>query len=578
MSKLKPFFFFTLVLFFLNSSVSAEIFPKENQIINKIPVYFEEELSILGESHLLMITTDSLKFTTDSVTTYKNNLPTFWVSDLKWGHTYYWRVIALDKNKKELKRSAWHTFYTIAEFNSKYINEIKIVVHKNDTNRNNKGFVSCDYARTIFDRKGKAVWILPNIKGLVDESSQIRDLKVTQDNTITFLIENSVPLEIDMSGEVLWKAPYPLVINNDTIQYHHDFKKTKRGTYMVLGNKKVYKRIPVEYKKENLENEYGVKMIDNYPFKLAEIGLVLEFNSAGDIIWRWDAEDYIDEKDYNYYKTPSGFPNMSTHMNAFGESDNGLKIYVGFRDLSRIIKIDKKTNTVELAYGEKFPSGQATLANNLFRNQHDANPSSKNSIYIFNNNGSRGGGTSSVLELRDNLKYDTMPVWKFELDFDSLSSGKSLRGGNVQELPNKNLLVCAGQLNRIFEVTKSKKIVWDAFVMSRGYKDTLWQAFPQYRAGWLKNLDECHFLIYNVNSGLKNKSTFNFRIINSGNTKDSYIINVYSTEKKLIKTYKTKQLEKNAFIDFSAKIPDGEVFETIKIISQSDPRINKWIN
>lgn len=135
-------------------------------------------------------------------------------------------------------------------------------------------------------------------------------------------------------------------------------------------------------------------------------------------------------------------------------------------------------------------------ANGLFKNQHDANVTKHNSIYILNNNGSWGGGISSVIELKDNLKSkkDTPWVWKFDLDFDTLSKGKTLNGGKVNELPNSNLLVCAGELNRIFEVTKNKEIVWDAFIYGKGKQDSVWVRMPQYRANWASQLNQFHFI------------------------------------------------------------------------------------
>src|SRR6185503_1799810 len=146
--------------------------------------------------------------------------------------------------------------------------------------------------------------------------------------------------------------------------------------------------------------------IDNVLYRRTLIGILLEFNKAGKLIWYWDANNYIKDVDLNHKKTPTGLPNFATHDNAFGENEEGTKVYVSFRDLSRIVKIDKKTKKAELSYGDKYPSGDAAYGNNLFKNQHDANVTRHNSIYIFNNNGAWGGGISSIIELRDNLKND----------------------------------------------------------------------------------------------------------------------------------------------------------------------------
>src|SRR5689334_24059471 len=94
------------------------------------------------------------------------------------------------------------------------------------------------------------------------QQNQIRDLKITKDNTVTFL-NGSFPLEIDLDGNILWMPPYPFILNSDTIVYHHDFKKTNRGTYMVMGNKKVYRKVLGDYSADLLRKEFETRVIDN---------------------------------------------------------------------------------------------------------------------------------------------------------------------------------------------------------------------------------------------------------------------------------------------------------------------------
>ena len=61
---------------------------------------------------------------------------------------------------------------------------------------------------------------------------------------------------------------------------------------------------------------------------------------------------------------------------------------------------------------------------------------------------------------------------------------------------NANLLVCTGSTGRIFEITKSKEIVWDAIVRSKQTgEDTTWKDMPQYRSSWTAGLKRYYVLI-----------------------------------------------------------------------------------
>jgi hypothetical protein len=574
-----------LCLYFIavGKQLTARLIPKENSLINYTTIYFEEEVKSKAVEYELFLFTDSLH--TDpllEVKKAKNYLPAFWLKDLNWSTRYFWKVMAYNKDHEEIGVSVLHAFNTMGFLYQNY-DEIKVDVKTNKEDKNNGGLIGIDYTRSFYNRSGKPVWTMPFIDKLVNETTQIRDMKVTKDNTITFLTLHAA-VEIDYDGNVLWRAPYPLIINSDTISYHHDFKKTPRNTYMVLGEKRVARKITGTYSKEALEKELNVKYINGVPHRRAVISILLEFDKNGKVIWYWDANDYLKDEDLNYKKTPTGLPNFSTHANAFGENVEGTKVYVGFRDLSRLVRIDKKTKKVESSYGERYPSGDAEFANDVFKNQHDANVTRRNTILILNNNGAFDyTGISSVIELNEKITLSGGPIaWKFDLNFDTLSKGKALNGGNVIELPNGNLLVCAGALNRIFEVTRSKEIVWDAFLFSRGKKDTLWQAFSQYRCSWTDGIKRYYFIP--LLEGVISKGTkkeVELSVHNTGNVNDSYVVEVIAANNELVYTTTIKDVRPGAVSSkmLIFKIKDSETRPIVVVKSvNSDLKTNLLIN
>ena len=560
--------YFFLTIFLLQTlGLWSDILPKDKSMVNYTSVYFEEEYIALAKEYLLVVDSDSTNFTLNNPSKKVSSaLPAFRIDGLKWNTHYYWKIIAYDKNHRQLNTSKLHQF-TILKQMAAFVDSILIDVKVNKNGKHAGGLICIDYTRSIYNRSGEAVWTLPFIQGCVDERTQIRDLKITQDNTITFLTDN-FPLEIDFKGTILWKAPFPYVFEGDTIIYHHDFRKTPRGTYMVLGNKKINRRALGDLMK-NVRLEPETEIIDSVLYKKTLMTVLLEFNAKGDLIWFWDANTYITDADLNQRRTQSGFPELTTHSNAFSENAKGDKVYVGFRDLSRIVKIDKKTKSVEMSYGSITQnSNEKTSARDLFKRQHDATITDRNTLLIFNNNNPGIGDLttpyfSSVLELKEDAKDKDPPViWNFDLNFDNLSDGKSMTGGNVVELPNSNLLICAGTLNRISEVTKGKEIVWDAFVLMKVKRAPRYRPFPQYRCNWAAQLTEPHFIPYLLSpSKTKGKEIkINVAIANTGNADDYYTITVFSGDSTIVHTKETNLITPNNSFELKFNLPvtDGK--------------------
>jgi hypothetical protein len=535
-----------LLIVFLNSPVFAGVEPADHSVLNHTDVYFEEEFVRGAVSYEIFIFQDSVHQDRHAnIYAAKNHLPAFWFNQLQWATAYGWYVVALDSGRHEISRSKNHAF-RLQEISFLGFDKAKVEIRRNLADKHAGGLISIDYTRSIYNRSGEAVWTIPANDSIMDKRIQVRDLKVTKDNTITFLT-GKAPLEVDFEGNVLWAAPYPLIIKDDTVTYHHEFQKTSRNTYMVLVFRREYRKVLGNLSPEIFEKESELKTINGVLHKKTMMSVLLEFDAKGRIIWSWDSNSYVTDADLNHKKNQNGAPNFATHANAFSENKEGTKVYVGFRDLNRIVRIDKKTKRVEASYGEKYPSGHGQLARNAFRRQHGAQVTDHHTILVFNNNSNiAGGGIASVVELSEKISpRDSAVAWKLEMNFDSIK-GKSVSGGNVVELPNKNLLVCAGTFNRIIEVTRKKEIVWDAFVQSRSRGDSAWQIAPQYRCNWTPLLRQYRFLARFSQKSLENPQAPQIVIANTGNSADSYFIELTDEKGKVIRKLKTPVIKEGA--------------------------------
>src|SRR5205085_7664641 len=108
---------------------------------------------------------------------------------------------------------------------------------------------------------------------------------------------------------------------------------------MVLAFRRIYRKVTGNHSLESFENESDLIVINNVLHKKTQMSLVLEFDKQGKLIWFWDSNDHITDEDLNYKKNQKGVPSFATHANAFSENKAGTKVYVGFRDLNRIVKV-----------------------------------------------------------------------------------------------------------------------------------------------------------------------------------------------------------------------------------------------
>lgn len=556
----KNYVFFALLFFFAPFNLTkAQIIPANDSQIHYVNVHFQELLVNNAVSYKIEINTSNIfNDESASVISVVGQIPSFFISDLGWNQKYYWRVKAYNKTNECINVSETHHF-KIQTISTDDFTEVNLKVNFAKPDRFSKDYISLDNTRSIFDRNGNKVWSMPMISGIVDHKSQVRDIKLTKESNITFLTDKNI-YEIDFMGNVIWSGPQPCKIGKDTVKFHHAFTKDKEGYYWVLGNYKTYRKVLSKIDEKVLPFVDGILITDTGVYRKIEMDVLLKFNKDHKLLWYWNANAYLKDIDLNYTKNSDSVPEFSVHSNAFSINNSGTVAYVGMRDMSRIVKIDIKTKKVIASYGAKMPSGEAKMAVNEFKSQHDANVTDHNSILILNNN-TRGAGPSSIIELKDNIKPgENHIVWKFNFDFDTLTNGKSIKGGNVVELNSGNLLICAGAMNRVFEVSKSKEVVWDAFILMKSRMDTLWHAMPQYRCNTINSIAFKGVLVRTEIIGkTQNMSVGVCYIINSGNVSDSYKLEIKNSKGKIISTVNTPL------------IGPGESFKATINVSRDNP-------
>ena len=92
----------------------------------------------------------------------------------------------------------------------------------------------------------------------------------------------------------------------------------------------------------------------------------------------------------------------------------------------------------------------------------------------------------------------------------------------LDELPNKNLLICTGNTDRIFEVTRNQQVVWNAIAGRKTLNDTTASPYPLYRAHYVSSLYPCYFSIQQIKDSKNGE--LRFKIFNTGTEDDVYTI------------------------------------------------------
>lgn len=507
---------------------------------------FEGPFTQGAKSFTFFITYDSIKNPTkkDFLIKQKEKYPIALVNDLPLGKKYKW-FLETKLNDGKVIKSEFHYF---AILNSLMINtkRFKAVQNYNKKGKILDGLIWCDQYRCAVNRSGKIVWFIPGEKNSEIHAKVIRDFKLYRDGSITFINQpNALRTDIDLN--TIWQAPYIGTISEAAKEdYHHDFEVLSNGNYMILGNEKV-----------NFSNESEK---DTIVSETVDFCNIIEFDTTGQIVWNWRMKDYFPYEYLINSKLESQSGIVNPHANSFCVDEKQNAIYLSFRDISRIIKIDKKTKKIVASYGLKLTDDDTIFETDLFRLQHDIQLIKDNDFLIFNNNETTKGKTSSVeiIHLPNSKKDSIYSKWQFNLKCDKHSTGMAHRMGGVKILPNGNYLICGGSLNRVIEISPKKKLLWDfAFkqIDTSGYIN---DKFALYRVNFSPSLYPNYFRPYLIS---KNEIT----ICNKGFENDYFLIQLIEKNGSVFFSMETAVVKSNQEITLRLPFDNLDEFKIIVI-------------
>ncbi|GAF90433.1 unnamed protein product, partial [marine sediment metagenome] len=252
---------------------------------------------------------------------------------LVWGTSYVWRV--------------WMDAPTGAEYHFSVIAVPEgvpaITLEVDDPERYQPGITLFEkkirnppsHMSLAIDENGDWVWLLEN--GGTDPTPLA--------NGNFMMVRAHRIAEVTLDGEVLWESP-------EEYNIHHDMSVMPNGNVVgVFG--------------ETREVEQNGELWD-----WSGDGLV-EFDQVANVVWSWNAFDYLSLDDYDQYLydnfDPEGDRGFDwTHANGCWYDPEEDALYMSIRHHSRVLKIDHATGDIIWTMGFPMQSGESDCGDDLF--------------------------------------------------------------------------------------------------------------------------------------------------------------------------------------------------------------------
>ena len=274
--------------------------------------------------------------------------------------------------------------------------------------------------------------------------------------------------EFDWNGKIIWS--FKDMFTKNQVQ-HHAFHRMKNGNTMILGWERIKNEDMIAKGRD--PKTIPTKSVKGKGVYHREFWLdfVWEVDPSGKIIWEWHAFDHLgkgpDKLDPNYILPMAAGEIYATydwsHFNSVEYIPEADQVLMNSRNLSEFYLVSHKTGKIEYRWGNpcaygagKCPSFLDTGDQKIF-GSHDARWLGNGKVSVFDNGSENPVGTKSRIFVV-NTKTNEIE-WKYEA-WDQ-SSFFTHRQGAAQLLPNGNWFITSSNVGHMFEVTKSKEIVWD---------------------------------------------------------------------------------------------------------------------
>jgi len=518
-----------VLLFFVPFTLSSQIFPKEGSKLNYRIIGFS--FPQLKDARCKL---EIARGNYSTAGTFNKNIITStdcasgnMIAEVpSFGCDYTWLVKYAGKHTVN---SDLHHFSTL--MSAKVDTAIKRLRIASAARGYKDAYIFLDGTRVLYDMSGNPVWFLPDSSFSITESTNVRDIKLSPFGTITFLTDDEV-YEINYDGAILWKGPNTGEVSGAATElYHHEFTRLQNGHYMALGGERpLWKLQRYDSSSEDTVANPVIRQ-DSFFYQRMQFGTVIEYDEHGKVVWSWKSSDYFKESDLYKREMAGGlFDTRDVHENSFFFDEKAGIVYVSFRDISRLVKVNYRAGTISAVYGNAYEPGMEGTGNELFCGQHSIGVTQDGYLYLFNNNALAQNDFPKLIMMQEPREGtgELIKIWEYTLTLEGLSEREQnaynkyterlqlmqtrqksphlkqrlTSGGSVTELPDRSFLASMnGPFSKIFIINRNKEIMWNAVPERRQSKDSLWNLCPTYKANIITGPKSFEQLIWNGEAG-----------------------------------------------------------------------------
>ena len=424
------------------------------------------------------------------------------------GKQYTWRYVYM--NTVQTKSRFYHFSTSIIPEADTNVIRLRIMKH---AEKYKDAYVFSETTRTLYDMNGVPVWFLPESKEMpVSNEVNYGDFKITNRGTITFgwKLKRYVRLyEINYNGDILWRPSNDGKISGDSIEYyHHELTRLTNGHYLLLGSEFIPLKLPpladINY---SIDGKMIYDSINNAFYRRVELGTIIEYDTNNNIVWSWKSSTYFVGSDvYNHTTSTGAFDIDEVHENAVYFDEKAKVIYVSFRNINRIIKIQYPSGKILKVYGKLNEPDARGYDNDFFHHQHNCRVTEEGYLSVYNNNDRCPGCLPTLLLMKEPVsEQDTLKkVWEYQCT----TEGRDTTGGipdfgakgSAIELPDRSILACmaSSEYTKIFIVNRDKEILWSAIPERWSPGEHKWRSIIEYRASMIINKKELEKLIWHT--------------------------------------------------------------------------------
>ena len=395
------------------------------------------------------------------------------------GKVYTWRMYSSTANTATALHHFKVMYCIFADTNYYRVRILKAAQKYKD------GYVFLDAHNALYNMKGEPVWFVPSLDDGDYPNITNRDMKISPWNTITLLYRSNTPYEINWDGKILWKAPNTGEVGLDSVEgYHHEFTRLKNGHYMVLGNERSTPEI-------------------SSIMRTVLFGTVIEYDKNGKVLWSWKSSKHYRNTFYKYTQSQPNFYDI--HQNSFYFDEKRKAIYVGYKNISQIVKVKYPSGQVENVFGKHY-EGPDSGTKSLFYEQHTVSVTSDGKLLVYNNHNKNNVISEfhpkvMMFDEVKGAKHQLKSVWEYEYTNNDpkqhMPREVLTNGGNVHELPDRSFFVsmCA-PYNHVFIVGRDKKLYWEADPQRYSVNESKWTFSALYRGSMITDVKKLEALIW----------------------------------------------------------------------------------